>query len=208
LTTGSASTLSPSSPRPSWPGLARRSPCARSSAEAAFERVAAIVRSPAVCPPGTAPQRLIVERFIPGPEVAVEGLLRGGQLEILAVFDKPDPLDGLTRRGVSSAVDRKDCDEAGSTGPCRRSSWRPMSTAFPCARSTTSWPPWASMPGSARARYRVSAPSSTWSWRPAATARWVTRSSRTCPRRDRAPRGAARAESGRTSPCGASGCAV
>jgi biotin carboxylase len=61
---------------------------------AAFERVAAIVRSPAVCPPGTAPQRLIVERFIPGPEVAVEGLLRDGQLEILAVFDKPDPLDG------------------------------------------------------------------------------------------------------------------
>jgi len=61
---------------------------------AAFERVAAIVRSPAVCPPGTAPQRLIVERFIPGPEVAVEGLIRGGQLEILAVFDKPDPLDG------------------------------------------------------------------------------------------------------------------
>jgi len=62
--------------------------------EAAFERVAAIVRSPAICPPGTAPQRLIVETFIPGPEVAVEGLIRGGQLEILAVFDKPDPLDG------------------------------------------------------------------------------------------------------------------
>lgn len=61
---------------------------------AAFERVAAIVRSPAVCPPGTSPQRLIVEEFIPGPEVAVEGLLRGGELEILAVFDKPDPLDG------------------------------------------------------------------------------------------------------------------
>jgi hypothetical protein len=26
--------------------------------------------------------------------VAVEGLLRGGRLEVLAVFDKPDPLDG------------------------------------------------------------------------------------------------------------------
>jgi len=64
------------------------------SFEAAFERVAAIVRSPAVCPPGTAPQRLIVEDFIPGPEVAVEGLIRDGQLEILAIFDKPDPLDG------------------------------------------------------------------------------------------------------------------
>ena len=37
---------------------------------------------------------LVVERFIPGAEVAVEGLVRGGSLEILAIFDKPDPLDG------------------------------------------------------------------------------------------------------------------
>lgn len=37
---------------------------------------------------------LLLERFVPGPEVAVEGLLRGGELEVLAIFDKPDPLDG------------------------------------------------------------------------------------------------------------------
>jgi biotin carboxylase len=37
---------------------------------------------------------LLVESFVPGAEVALEGLLRGGALEILAVFDKPDPLDG------------------------------------------------------------------------------------------------------------------
>ena len=37
---------------------------------------------------------LLVERFIPGAEVAVEGLVRRGSLEILAIFDKPDPLDG------------------------------------------------------------------------------------------------------------------
>jgi len=37
---------------------------------------------------------VLVEAFIPGAEVAVEGLLRGGRLEVLAVFDKPDPLDG------------------------------------------------------------------------------------------------------------------
>ncbi len=37
---------------------------------------------------------LLVEAFVPGPEVALEGLLRGGRLEVLAVFDKPDPLDG------------------------------------------------------------------------------------------------------------------
>jgi biotin carboxylase len=40
------------------------------------------------------PEPLLVESFVSGPEVAVEGLLRGGQLDVLAVFDKPDPLDG------------------------------------------------------------------------------------------------------------------
>jgi biotin carboxylase len=60
----------------------------------AFRRVAAIVRSPDVCPPGAVPQRILVEDFIPGVEVAVEGLLRAGELEVLAIFDKPDPLDG------------------------------------------------------------------------------------------------------------------
>jgi biotin carboxylase len=37
---------------------------------------------------------LIVERFIPGREVALEALLRGGEFLPLAVFDKPDPLNG------------------------------------------------------------------------------------------------------------------
>jgi biotin carboxylase len=37
---------------------------------------------------------LLVERFVAGAEVAVEGLLQGGALDVLAVFDKPDPLDG------------------------------------------------------------------------------------------------------------------
>ena len=43
-----------------------------------------------------AAHRLLVERFIPGPEVAVEGLMRDGRLTPLAIFDKPDPLDGPT----------------------------------------------------------------------------------------------------------------
>ncbi len=38
--------------------------------------------------------RLLVERYIAGGEVAVEGLLSDGKLRILAVFDKPDPLEG------------------------------------------------------------------------------------------------------------------
>ena len=37
---------------------------------------------------------LLVEEYVPGFEVAVEGLLRDGELEVLAVFDKPDPLVG------------------------------------------------------------------------------------------------------------------
>ena len=37
---------------------------------------------------------LLVERFVPGVEVAVEGLLSQANLHVLAVFDKPDPLDG------------------------------------------------------------------------------------------------------------------
>jgi biotin carboxylase len=37
---------------------------------------------------------VLVEEFLPGFEVAVEGLLVGGKLHLLALFDKPDPLDG------------------------------------------------------------------------------------------------------------------
>ncbi|MBL8056136.1 MAG: ATP-grasp domain-containing protein, partial [Anaerolineales bacterium] len=37
---------------------------------------------------------LVVESFIPGREVALEGLLQAGRLTVLALFDKPDPLDG------------------------------------------------------------------------------------------------------------------
>jgi len=37
---------------------------------------------------------ILVEAFVPGAEVALEGILRGGRQETLAIFDKPDPLDG------------------------------------------------------------------------------------------------------------------
>ena len=59
-------------------------------ARAAALRVRAIAGRAGV--PDAAP--LLVERFVDGPEVAVEGLLVDGRLEVLAVFDKPDPLDG------------------------------------------------------------------------------------------------------------------
>ena len=53
------------------------------AARAAATRVRAIADGP-----------LLVEEYVPGDEVAVEGLLRGGSLDVLAVFDKPDPLVG------------------------------------------------------------------------------------------------------------------
>ena len=38
--------------------------------------------------------QMLVEGYIPGREVAVEGLLTDGALRTLAIFDKPDPLEG------------------------------------------------------------------------------------------------------------------
>lgn len=38
--------------------------------------------------------RIIVEGYIPGKEVAVEAVLSNGSWSILAIFDKPDPLEG------------------------------------------------------------------------------------------------------------------
>jgi biotin carboxylase len=61
----------------------------------AWERIAAILAQPDVAAKGgDAANEILVEEFVPGPEVVVEGLLSDGELEVLAVFDKPDPLDG------------------------------------------------------------------------------------------------------------------
>ena len=58
---------------------------------AAVERVEAIVADEAKY---LAESGFLVESFVSGPEVAVEGLLRDGVLEVLAIFDKPEPLEG------------------------------------------------------------------------------------------------------------------
>ena len=61
---------------------------------AAFRRIAAILETVEAPLPDEARRALLVEEFIPGREVALEGLLVGGTLHVLALFDKPDPLDG------------------------------------------------------------------------------------------------------------------
>ena len=62
---------------------------------AAFERIRALLRSREVQVLREETSNFIqVERFIPGREVALEGLLDRGRLKVLALFDKPDPLDG------------------------------------------------------------------------------------------------------------------
>ncbi len=44
---------------------------------------------------GDAPSRqVLIEQFVPGREVALEGIVSAGTLRVLALFDKPDPLDG------------------------------------------------------------------------------------------------------------------
>jgi biotin carboxylase len=61
---------------------------------AAFERIRAILRAPDVVELGAQTDTILVEGFVPGAEVALEGLLEDGMLRALALFDKPDPLDG------------------------------------------------------------------------------------------------------------------
>jgi len=60
---------------------------------AAFDRVAEIIGQPDARTPGIAADHLMVESYIPGKEYAIEGLIREGELKILAIFDKPDPLE-------------------------------------------------------------------------------------------------------------------
>jgi len=43
---------------------------------------------------GSCDAAFLVEDFVPGYEVALEGLLVNRRLHVLAIFDKPDPLDG------------------------------------------------------------------------------------------------------------------
>ena len=61
----------------------------------AVERLAHLLQSPELrASRDPELDRMIVEDYIPGREVAVEGLISEGVLRVLAIFDKPDPLEG------------------------------------------------------------------------------------------------------------------
>jgi hypothetical protein len=62
---------------------------------AAFERLRALMQQPEVrAERNDAHAIALIEGFIPGREYALEGVMHHGALQVLAIFDKPDPLDG------------------------------------------------------------------------------------------------------------------
>jgi hypothetical protein len=61
----------------------------------AFTRLRAMLELPDIrAERNRAHGQVLVEEFIPGREYAIEGLMNHGALHVLALFDKPDPLDG------------------------------------------------------------------------------------------------------------------
>jgi biotin carboxylase len=62
---------------------------------AAFARLQALMQQPEVrAERNDAHATALVEGFIPGREYAIEAVMQHGALQVLAIFDKPDPLDG------------------------------------------------------------------------------------------------------------------
>jgi biotin carboxylase len=62
---------------------------------AAFHRITSLLRDPDIVRLHEGQDRFIqVEDFVEGREFALEGMLVNGELRVLAIFDKPDPLDG------------------------------------------------------------------------------------------------------------------
>ena len=64
-----------------------------SELQQAVLRIQAMLRQDNQLDPEVA-RLLLVEVYVPGAEVAVEGMLSAGQLQLLTVFDKPDPMEG------------------------------------------------------------------------------------------------------------------
>ncbi|MBV9769217.1 MAG: ATP-grasp domain-containing protein [Bryobacterales bacterium] len=62
---------------------------------AAFRRIENLLADPAIARLEQSQGRYLqIESFVPGREFALEGILVDGELQVLALFDKPDPLNG------------------------------------------------------------------------------------------------------------------
>lgn len=57
----------------------------------AFRRISRLLEQPGT---GPDPKSLLVEEYIPGVEVSLEGVLTNGKIWPLGLYDKPDPLEG------------------------------------------------------------------------------------------------------------------
>jgi biotin carboxylase len=86
--------------------------------DACVRRLARLLADPevaAAAPDPDAAQHMLIEEFVPGPELALEGLFARGAFHRLALFDKPDPLDGpvfaetiyVTPSGISLQLERQ-----------------------------------------------------------------------------------------------------
>jgi D-alanine-D-alanine ligase-like ATP-grasp enzyme len=61
----------------------------------AFNRLRALLQSPDIrAERDRMHDEVLIEEFVPGAEYAIEGILTRGEFQALAIFDKPDPLDG------------------------------------------------------------------------------------------------------------------
>jgi len=89
----------------------------------AVRRLARIVKEPTLARRGgDLIHQALAEEFIPGFEVAVEGLVTDGKFRMLAIFDKPDPLEGpyfeetiyVTPSRLSQEMQQKIIDTTGA----------------------------------------------------------------------------------------------
>jgi biotin carboxylase len=64
-------------------------PAAAAAAASRIRRILAAARRPSTEP-------LLVEQYLPGPELSIDALLAGGDLTVTAIFDKPATPDGPT----------------------------------------------------------------------------------------------------------------
>ncbi len=112
-----------SSSRPSLPGsrgVIRADDPAAVPGRVASDRGASSRRRRSRAAAGRRAREILVEDFVAGVEVALEGLLTAGAAAMLAIFDKPDPLDGPYLRGD---------DLRDAVAAARRRRRRPSATA-------------------------------------------------------------------------------